>query len=91
MQGTNSMTMNPPDDDGWRVGDVPLSSRFLLGTAGYPSPQVLGEAIAASGTQIVTVGLKRQLAVGGVICFVVLRPPATRHQPARPLSSPAAS
>jgi thiazole synthase len=44
---------------------VPLRSRFLLGTAGYPSPQILRDAIAASGAQVVTLGLKRQLA-GGV-------------------------
>lgn len=48
-----------------RIGDVELASRFFLGTAGYPSPQVLQEAIAASGTQVVTLGLKRQLAAGG--------------------------
>ncbi|HEV8312929.1 MAG TPA: thiazole synthase, partial [Burkholderiaceae bacterium] len=44
------------------LADVPLQSRFLLGTAGYPSPQVLREAIAASGAQVVTLGLRRQLA-----------------------------
>jgi thiazole synthase len=48
-----------------RIGEVELASRFFLGTAGYPSPQVLQEAIAASGTQVVTVGLKRQLAAAG--------------------------
>jgi thiazole synthase len=48
-----------------RIGDVELASRFFLGTAGYPSPQVLQEAVAASGTQVVTVGLKRQLAAAG--------------------------
>jgi thiazole synthase len=47
-----------------RIGEVELASRFFLGTAGYPSPQVLQEAIAASGTQVVTLGLKRQLAAG---------------------------
>lgn len=47
------------------IGGVQLHSRFFLGTAGYPSPQVLQEAIAASGTQVVTVGLKRQLAQPG--------------------------
>jgi thiazole synthase len=46
------------------LADVALRSRFLLGTAGYPSPQVLGDAIAASGAQVVTLGLKRQLAGG---------------------------
>lgn len=47
------------------LAGVPLRSRFLLGSAGYPSPQILREAIAASGAQVVTLGLKRQLA-GGV-------------------------
>ena len=49
----------------WTIGGVQLTSRFFLGTAGYPSPQVLQEAIAASGAQVVTVGLKRQLAAAG--------------------------
>ncbi len=51
--------------DVWSVGGVELSSRLLLGTARYPSPQVLGEAIAASGAQVVTVGLRRQMAPDG--------------------------
>jgi len=46
------------------IGGVELHSRFFLGTAGYPSPAVLQQAIAASGSQVVTVGLKRQLAHG---------------------------
>jgi thiazole synthase len=49
----------------FHIGGVELDSRFFLGTAGYPSPQVLQEAIAASGAQVVTVGLKRQLAQAG--------------------------
>ena len=55
--------MNTHDDD-WSVGDVRLRSRFLLGTALYPSSQALASAIPASGAQVLTVGLKRQLAVG---------------------------
>ncbi|MDB5857703.1 MAG: thiG, partial [Ramlibacter sp.] len=47
------------------IGGVELQSRFFLGTAGYPSPQVLQDAIKSSGAQVVTVGLKRQLAAGG--------------------------
>lgn len=43
-------------------GDIELSSRFLLGTAGYPSPQVLETAIAVSEAEIVTMGIKRQAA-----------------------------
>jgi thiazole synthase len=48
-----------------KIADVELESRLFLGTARYPSPAVLQEAIAASGAQVVTVGLKRQLAAGG--------------------------
>ena len=47
--------------DTWRIGDTVLHSRFLLGTAGYPSPEVLRQAIEASGSQVLTLGLKRTL------------------------------
>ncbi|MBK0394103.1 thiazole synthase [Ramlibacter algicola] len=47
------------------IGGRTLESRFFLGTAGYPSPEVLREAIRASGTQVVTVGLRRQLSGNG--------------------------
>jgi len=56
--------------DTWSVAGIPLASRFLLGTAGYPSPQVLREAMLASGSQVVTVGLRRQLAAAGDNGFV---------------------
>jgi len=46
----------------WSLYGTPLNSRFLLGSAGYPSPQVLRESIAIAGAQIVTVGLRRSLA-----------------------------
>ena len=39
---------------------VDLSSRLLLGTARDPSPQVLAEAIKASGAEVVTVSLRRE-------------------------------
>lgn len=61
----NAATPVVADPDVWTLGGVPLRSRFFLGTAGYPSPQVLQQAIVASGAQVVTVGLKRQLAHGG--------------------------
>ncbi|TFY99227.1 thiazole synthase [Ramlibacter henchirensis] len=47
------------------IGGRDLESRFFLGTAGYPSPQVLREAVRASGTQVITVALRRQLSGGG--------------------------
>lgn len=55
----------PIQSDTWRIGDTTLHSRFLLGTAGYPSPQTLRDAIHASGSQVLTLGLKRTLAVPG--------------------------
>jgi len=48
--------------DDWCLHGVALRSRFLIGSAGYPSPAHLDEAIVASGAQVVTVGLKRHLA-----------------------------
>lgn len=42
--------------------DRKFSSRLLLGTAQYPSPQILGDAVRASGTEIVTVSLRRESA-----------------------------
>ncbi|MDR7033592.1 thiazole synthase [Mesorhizobium sp. BE184] len=41
-----------------------LSSRLLLGTSQYPSPAVLADAVKASGTEIVTVSLRRETAGG---------------------------
>ena len=48
-----------------RLYDVELSSRLLLGTAQYPSPQMLTDAIAASGCGVITVSLRRETANGG--------------------------
>jgi thiazole synthase len=39
---------------------VDLSSRLLLGTARYPSPKVLAEAIKASAAEVVTISLRRE-------------------------------
>ena len=47
----------------WKIADVALNSRFFLGSAGYPSPEVLRQAIVASGAQVVTLGLRRQLGI----------------------------
>ncbi|MHA7867206.1 MAG: thiazole synthase [Salipiger thiooxidans] len=42
-----------------------LTSRLMLGTAQYPSPQVLRDAIAASGAEVITVSLRREGREGG--------------------------
>ena len=49
----------------WQIGDVTLESRFFLGSAGYPSPEVLRQSILAAGAQVVTLGLRRQLGIDG--------------------------
>jgi thiazole synthase len=41
---------------------VELTSRLLLGTARYPSPQILARAVEASGAGVVTVSLRREQA-----------------------------
>ncbi len=41
-----------------------VGSRLLLGTALYPSPQIMADAVKASGSQIVTVSLRRETARG---------------------------
>ncbi|MCC7276385.1 MAG: thiazole synthase [Alphaproteobacteria bacterium] len=46
-------------DDGLEIAGERFASRVLLGTAGYPSRQVMLDAIAASGAEIVTVSLRR--------------------------------
>ncbi|MGH8270310.1 MAG: thiazole synthase [Steroidobacteraceae bacterium] len=43
-----------------RLYDAQLRSRLLLGTARYPSPSILTEAVRASGAQLVTVSLRRE-------------------------------
>jgi thiazole synthase len=40
---------------------VELRSRLMLGTAQYPSPAVLTQAIEAAGVEVVTVSLRRQM------------------------------
>jgi thiazole synthase len=44
-----------------RVYGTELKSRLMLGTAQYPSPAVMAEAIKASGTEVVTVSLRREV------------------------------
>lgn len=81
--------MSAPNPSTWTLAGQTLTSRFLLGTAGYPSPQVLREAIAASGTQVVTVGLKRTLAAGGDNGFIEIIREAMRERGARLLPNTA--
>jgi thiazole synthase len=44
----------------WKVYDQTLQSRLFIGTALYSSPQVMMDAIKASGSQVITLSLRRQ-------------------------------
>lgn len=67
------MTLRQSDLTGSRPGLRPLtlygvtfSSRMLLGTARYPSPQIMADAVAAADCELVTVSLRREQARGQV-------------------------
>jgi thiazole synthase len=47
-------------EDNWALYGKTFTSRLLIGSALYPSPQVMSDAIKASGAGIVTVSLRRQ-------------------------------
>jgi thiazole synthase len=48
-----------PPEDGLTIAGRTLHSRLLLGTGGFPSLELLRAAIAASGSELVTVALRR--------------------------------
>jgi len=45
--------------DSLQIADQSFASRLFLGTAGYPNQQVMLDAHAASGTEMVTVSIRR--------------------------------
>jgi thiazole synthase len=53
------------NNDTWEIGGKTLNSRLLIGSALYPSPANMEEAIKESQAQIVTVALRRQSAGEG--------------------------
>ena len=61
MSTPSSTTRNgaPPAADALTIAGRTLTSRLLLGTGGFPSLELLSEAIAASGSELVTVALRR--------------------------------
>lgn len=70
------MTHKPGEaPDRWQLGDLELGSRVILGSSRYPSTQVLLDALAASGTELVTVGIRRvsPTAEGGENLYRLLR------------------
>lgn len=49
----------------WQLADKTFSGRLILGTAGYPSPAIMQDAIRAAGVELVTVSLRRQSPASG--------------------------
>jgi thiazole synthase len=52
------------EQDSFTIYGEHISSRLLIGSALYPSPKIMNDAITASGAEIVTVSLRRQQSVG---------------------------
>lgn len=50
------------NSDMWEIEGKSFSSRLMIGSALYPSPDIMEKSIKASGSQIVTVALRRQSA-----------------------------
>ncbi len=46
-------------EEALQIGSHTFGSRVLVGTSGYPSPQVMLEALEAAGAELVTVSIRR--------------------------------
>ena len=62
---TNPVSRGEGASDVLRLYGEAVGSRLLLGTAQYPAPEILGASVSHSGTEIVTVSLRREAAHGG--------------------------
>jgi thiazole synthase len=49
----------PVEDGPFTIAGVAFESRLLIGTGKFPGPEVMAEAILASGTELVTAALRR--------------------------------
>lgn len=64
---------SPAAGDSWLLAGERFTSRLILGTGGVHSLQALERAIVASGTELVTVALRRVDRSGGGLVDVVTR------------------
>jgi len=54
-----NVSVSPPSARPWHLAGRDLVSRLIVGTGGAPSLDVLGKVLAASGTQLTTVAMRR--------------------------------
>ncbi len=59
MQNNKNM-LDPITNNTWETGGKVLKSRLFIGSALYPSPDIMQKAIKSSGASVVTVSLRRQ-------------------------------
>ena len=57
---TTQPTSTSDANDQWQVYGKTLHSRLLIGSALYPSPDVMRKAVLASGAEVITLALRRQ-------------------------------
>ena len=50
--------------EGWKLADRELTSRLIVGTGGVQSLDVLAVVLAASGTELTTVAMRRVNSAG---------------------------
>ena len=55
---TNGVVENEAEE-ALTIGDHTFSSRLIVGTSRYPNPQVMLDALEATGTELVTVAIRR--------------------------------
>lgn len=67
VQNTSRSSSNLPahhvellQEEDWQIGNQRLRSRLILGTGKYDSFEIMAATIAASGTQVVTVAIRRE-------------------------------
>jgi len=59
-ESTDTESTDTETNDSLKLYDQTFSSRLLVGTALYPSPDIMAQAIKASGSDMVTLSLRRQ-------------------------------
>ena len=59
MRRSDELAVNARDDGSFAIGGIPIGSRLLIGSSGFPNRQIMLQAIEASGAEIITVSIRR--------------------------------